>query len=944
MRTANLYLYLCGVLASLQLTCLARAGDAIPQLHVPDGFVVERAATPPLVEYPMNGTLDDRGRLFVTENAGLNLNFEQLKEQLPSKVLLLQDTNHDGVFDKRTVFADKMTFPTGCLWLDGSLYVCAVPGLWKLTDTNNDGIADERKEIVTGFGSSGNAADLHGPYLGPEGWLYFCDGRNGHDLTLGDGTKWKGKAACIYRCKPDGSGLEVVFGGGFDNPVEIAFTPEGEPLVNVNIVQSVPFRVDAILYGIEGSNYPHADAWRELKRTGEFQPTIGELGWVATSGFMRYRGSALGEKYVGKYFSTQFNPHRVQMHTVERDGAGFHVTHEDFLTCDHPDFHPTDVLEDADGSLLIIDTGGWFRIGCPNSQIAKPDIKGAIYRVKAGSGVVTPSSAAHVPIDQTLLSTRLMSLNGGPDAEIVLLKRITDANPAIRREAASGLGRLRARAAVTPLLEAAAGANGDRFLQHAIIYALIRIADRDETVAGLKHKNPATRRTALIALDQMDGGNLTADIVLPHLASDDVPLREAAFGIVAAHAAWAEQVAPVIRSVLSKPQVTSADLTSMRATLSAFVGSPSIQAAIADLLNADATITPVRLMLLETISGSGLAALPQPWIKPLHHALAQADESIVRQTIEGISSSNANVFDAELLAIARDEKRAQSLRIAALSASMSRVTSLDVGSFSLLLAGISPQHPPLERLSAAQALAAAPLNDEQLKELAAHLTNAGPLELPALVSGFEQSEKPEVGLELIESLKKAKSLAGLTPAGLSQVLARFPQEIRDGAAPLMQKINPDGAAQKAHLASLQPLLTGGSRNRGQSVFFSKTAACSTCHAVGGVGGHVGPDLTKIASIRAPSDLLESVIYPSLSFARGYESYVIQTRSNQLQSGVLAAETADAIVLRTPSEVRIPRSAVKVMRQDRISIMPQGLEAQMSKEELSDLLAFLQSLK
>jgi putative heme-binding domain-containing protein len=257
---------------------------------------------------------------------------------------------------------------------------------------------------------------------------------------------------------------------------------------------------------------------------------------------------------------------------------------------------------------------------------------------------------------------------------------------------------------------------------------------------------------------------------------------------------------------------------------------------------------------------------------------------------------------------------------------------------------LAPVRPPLARRAAAQALAAAPLDDAQLTELATALASAGPLELPVLVSAFERSAGPAVGAAFVHSLHKLKSLPGVTPAALTQALAKYPPDIRASAEPLLQKLNPDAAAQKARLAELEPLLAGGDPSRGQAVFFGKAAACSTCHAVRGTGTPVGPDLSKIAAIRAGRDLLESVVFPSASFARGYESFVVQTKSNELHAGTLAAETPDAIVLRTPAEVRIPRASVKSMRQDRLSIMPQGLDAQMTPAELRDLMAFLQSLK
>ena len=88
----------------------------------------------------------------------------------------LEDTDGDGRFDKRTVFADKMMFPEGTMWHDGSLYVAAPPSIWKLTDTDGDGVADQRVEWFQGKTLTGCANDLHGPYLGPDGWIYWCKG------------------------------------------------------------------------------------------------------------------------------------------------------------------------------------------------------------------------------------------------------------------------------------------------------------------------------------------------------------------------------------------------------------------------------------------------------------------------------------------------------------------------------------------------------------------------------------------------------------------------------------------------------------------------------------------------------------------------------------------------------------------------------------------------
>src|SRR5213083_419286 len=145
-------------------------------LTVPPGFQVERAAGPPLVDRPIVADFDEQGRLYVADSSGSNDKVGVQLEKKPHRIVRLEDTDGDGRFDRRTVFADKMMFPEGALWFAGSLYVAAPPSIWKLTDADGDGVADQRVEWFQGKTLTGCANDLHGPYVGPDGWIYWCKG------------------------------------------------------------------------------------------------------------------------------------------------------------------------------------------------------------------------------------------------------------------------------------------------------------------------------------------------------------------------------------------------------------------------------------------------------------------------------------------------------------------------------------------------------------------------------------------------------------------------------------------------------------------------------------------------------------------------------------------------------------------------------------------------
>src|SRR3954470_14692248 len=117
---------------------------------LPDGFTIEKVAGPGLVDRPIEADFDERGRLYVTDSSGSNEPVKTQLEKKPHRIVRLEDSDGDGIFDRSVVFADKMTFPEGAMWLNGSLYVSGPPSIWKLTDTDDDGVSDKREEWFQG--------------------------------------------------------------------------------------------------------------------------------------------------------------------------------------------------------------------------------------------------------------------------------------------------------------------------------------------------------------------------------------------------------------------------------------------------------------------------------------------------------------------------------------------------------------------------------------------------------------------------------------------------------------------------------------------------------------------------------------------------------------------------------------------------------------------------
>jgi putative membrane-bound dehydrogenase-like protein len=362
---------------------LSRVAD----ITVPDGYTVEVAAGPDLLDYPMFSMIDETGRMFVFESTGHVYKKNQDALDNPQfRIKLLTDTNSDGIYDKSTIYADKVGFPQGGVFYKGSLYATSAPDLLKFTDTDNDGVADKREVLLTGWTLNVNANSLIGPFIGPDGWLYLPSAIMGFDVTTKEGKRLKGGTARIWRVRSDGSGLEWISAGGMNNPVELTFTEAGEAVgTETYFTEPQAGQRDALVYWTEGGVYPKPNnniTRDSLVRTGELMPVVSKYSRVAPSGIGRYRHTALGSNFKGNLFSAQFNTHRVLRHKLIREGASFRTEDEVFFSTKDEDFHPTDVLEDADGSLLVVETGGWFIQGCPLSQVSKAELQGSIYRVR----------------------------------------------------------------------------------------------------------------------------------------------------------------------------------------------------------------------------------------------------------------------------------------------------------------------------------------------------------------------------------------------------------------------------------------------------------------------------------------------------------------------------------------------------------------------------------
>lgn len=1015
-------------------------------LDVPDGFSVELAAGPPLVTHPTMACFDDQGRLYVCNNAGVNLSNDELEKQLPNAIRRLVDLDGDGRFDSSSVFADKMTFPMGGAWHDGSLFVASPPNIWKLTDTDDDGVADQREIIVTQFGYNGNAASIHGCFFGPDGRLYWTDGYHGHEFKDSDGTVTSQReGSYIFSCRPDGSDTQIHCGGGMDNPVEVDFTDSGDMLGTVNILYTRP-RVDCLVHWLHGGAYPHRErVLDEIQVTGELLGPIHNFGHVAISGMHRYRSGVMDHRWGDDLFATFFNSGKVVRLEMQKSGSTYSVTQHEFLSSPSREFHPTDVLEDADGSLLVVDTGGWFYRGCPTSQFSKPELLGAIYRirrdgmtamvdprgrridwqqqspaalvklfndtrfavrqraidesVKRGSELIPTLKSLVVRADvrvrqnavwtlarmaqkkslaagatealagalhdavadirQAALAGMARSVAAAESSQVLTL--LKDADAGVRRQAAVTLGRQGDADAVPHLFRAMEREDIDRSEEHAIIYAMIEIGDVAAIRESMKqHSGPqrspaqpsptkhsrgdATTRAALIAIDQIADSAVRFEELETGLDATDEATRSVAIQIAKRRENLAPQVSQKLSRSLQSDQWLESPETDQD-LLASFIHQPGVARTVGEILQSDRPQS-TKSALMHTIASAPAGPVHPSWIAPIRARLSSKDHEVVGETIAAVHAHSGSELNESLKQIADDASRPLALRVNALASIARHTSPLDDSLLDRLIGIHQNSGSPTASTRSAQIIGAAKLKPSQLLRIAPLLSHASPTDLRELLRVFQRQTKREVADAFLDAIESADSLMRLSETEFSEVVKRFPRETLDRANAILDRLKQHQQQKISRLEKLRKKLASGNADRGREIFMSEKAKCSSCHRVGPLGKRVGPDLTTIGANRTANDLLESLVFPSASIVRDYESYKVLTVDGRAVAGLLINESSTAIDIQQASgeKVSIRQIEIEQIVPSTVSIMPAGLDEALTETQLLDVVKFLQSQK
>lgn len=975
--------------------------QALKTFRVAQGFRLELVAAEPLVSDPVDACFDADGRMFVAEMHGYPFSHEptQLNPLGGGKkdaclVRLLEDTDGDGTFEKSSVFADQLSWAISVCCYRGGVFVLAPQHLYYFKDHDGDGRADERRIVYSGFSRANVQALANNLKWHLDHHIYLAGGRNGGEITH-DGRPVATLRNQDVRFDPLSERLELVSGGSQfghslddwgnrfvcsnSNHIEHVLLPsrylDRNPYLAVSEVRRSiaregpaarvfrtsppePWRILRQIRRAEAAGYKlvqQPDGGWKFEPIGPKPtqpPPEYPVGYfTSATGVTIYRGDAYPPEYRGNVFVGDVGGNLVHRKTLSPQGVGFVAERADvdteFITSTDNWFRPVNFVNAPDGTLFVLDM---YRETIEHPHSIPEDIK------------------AHLDLESGFDRGRIYRL----------------APPGFRVRPVPRLSRWSTAELVAALESPNAWerTTADRLLWER--------ADEGtaELLVKLLHssKQPLARLHALWLLEALQA--LTPDLLLEALADPHAGVREHAVRLSEPHLNASAELA---RRVAALAGDTDARVRFQVAFSLGEWQSGEQPAALARLAPAAETDSDLRIALLssagETAADVALRLLNSPPAPPAEipagvvselarmAATRAAADGALRLLAAALSQADRPALQAALFRAVGEGLARRGTTIAALLDGPDVDPGLreDVRRFHLRAAetSLNPQLPLAQRRSAVGMLAFAEF--DTAARLAELLTPHSPQELQtAVVRSLAEFRRPEVAevllagwrgyspavrREVVDALlqRRERIDALLEAVGNRQIqrgeidrdklelLLNHPQAaVRDRAREVLGSETAGDRLRVVQELSPRVLSLSGSAERGRAVF---TGKCASCHKFGEVGHPVGPDLASVQNKSAP-DLLIAILDPNREAQPNFTVYTVVTQDGKLLSGIITSETASALTL-TAAEAKhetVLRSQIELLVSSGKSLMPEGLEKDLTPEELADLIAFVQTLK
>ena len=937
--------------------------ESLKKLHVREGFKAELIACEPVVLDPVAFDWDERGRLWVIEMADYPLGMDG-KGKSGSRVVMLEDTDANGQYDKRTVIADGLNFATGILtWRDGVL-VTAAPDILFIK-----GDGSEKKVLFTGFSEGNQQLRVNGLRWGMDGWVYCAGGA--HTVNYNKSTAVVNKltgekielGARDFRFKPDTGEFDPQtgpsqFGRVRDDWDHWFGVQNSKPLWhyvlqdhylrrNPNVIPPDPVR---LLYPLNPPVYPVGEAekrFHSFNQSGRY---------TSACGINFYRGGSLFDD--GKMHAFTCEPfHRiVQHHVIEDDGVSFKSQPDtdgkapDFFASEDHWCRPVMVRDGPDGALYIADMYRYM-IEHPQwlPQNGKDELtpfyrdgddKGRIYRISK-----TSDSAKRLPKSFATLKTSIAALpstTGWMRDKAQML--IAWSKPAdldgqlIAMSADGSTPQARAQAAWT---------------LHQLGKMTPRICER-----LLIDPSPRVREQGLIIAENFanDDGLIKA---MTALANDDdakVRLQLACSLSAFNHPSGGSILAEIAQSSKGEPWILGAVLLSSSRHLPVVLRSGGFSAEALDGLVSSAIASGDRDAIDAILeSMSAVEGVPLRELTILRSVLKALNRK--RVSLEQLIAQLPEHHPKTSLL----SRNVQRLKLNGLLDIASRLAESGIGKYhegslrlfiEVLLMDPSHHKAGVERLaSSADRLS---LEDY----LALQSAYGGESGIKAILEQLARLDRtPDERRQCVDALLSMKE-------GPSVVLAEIgAHRIQVSAINAEQRArlstNPNKAIAKladeafqssgsptraAVIEKFKPALSlTGDAAKGKQVF--ATAGCIACHQLEGTGLPVGPDLRSVVP-HTSEKLLNSILDPSAVIEPGFAAYHCTLKSGEQLYGIVATETSSSITMKLAGNIvrSVLRSEIKDLKSTQTSLMPDGLEAALNPQSLADLIKYLQMPK